>query len=148
MTDPASGSLWYVGGSYPSGSGTNELDQFANESWNANVTTSPVLGQFSSGTAQMIGSKIYLFGGLGSTGGQRSYQSFQTIPYIDISTNPPTTGVQVSKQSLSGKEKRINALDSAWFAETDSTGNYLVSPFFCTLLADSRVTSNVSSGPL
>ncbi|GJJ70536.1 hypothetical protein EMPS_02885 [Entomortierella parvispora] len=96
VTDPASGSLWYVGGSYPGGTGTNELDQFSSGTWNANVTTSPVLGQFSSGTAQLIGTKIYLFGGLGSTGGQRTYQSFQAIPYVDISTNPPTTGVQLT----------------------------------------------------
>jgi hypothetical protein len=119
LTDPASGALWYLGGTYSSGAATNEIDQFLNGSWNANITTSTVMGFFSSGTAHLVGSKIYIFGGFGSTGGQRSYQSFQSLPYIDISTTPPTVGTQVQEhnprafscnllQNRSEKRDRVN----------------------------------------
>ncbi|KAG0042834.1 hypothetical protein BGZ83_012123, partial [Gryganskiella cystojenkinii] len=94
VTDPNSGALWYIGGVLASGADTNELDQFKSGTWNANVTT--LLGSFSSGTAQLVGTRIYLFGGFGSTTGQRTYQSFQSLPYIDISTTPPTVGTQLT----------------------------------------------------
>ncbi|KAK3826269.1 MAG: hypothetical protein JOS17DRAFT_818596 [Linnemannia elongata] len=55
------------------------------------------LNQLSSGSAILYNSKIYIFGGFSSTVGQRGYQSFQSLPYIDI-FNPaaPTSGIQLA----------------------------------------------------
>ncbi|KAF9999372.1 hypothetical protein BGZ79_007037 [Entomortierella chlamydospora] len=105
VTDSNSAS-WLVGGSYSDGTSTNEIDKFEDGVWNPALSLSPatgfssVLSSFNSGTAELYKNKIYIFGGISSTSGQRSYQSFQAIPYIDISTDKPTNGIQYALGSV------------------------------------------------
>ncbi|KAF8949171.1 hypothetical protein BGZ47_009845 [Haplosporangium gracile] len=106
VTDPATGAIWYIGGA-TSGGDTNEVDKFLNDAWNANVPTvkkdagstgtgTPAkLGSYSSGTSHLIDGKVYILGGFASTSSSpRTYQTFQTLPWLDISTSPPTIGAQ------------------------------------------------------
>ncbi|KAF9550113.1 hypothetical protein EC957_001599 [Mortierella hygrophila] len=106
VTDPATGAIWYIGGA-TSGGDTNEVDKFLNNAWNANVPTvkkdagssgagtSAIMGSYSSGTSHLIDNKIYIFGGFASApSSPRTYQTFQSLPYLDISTSPPTIGTQ------------------------------------------------------
>ncbi|KAG0022136.1 hypothetical protein BGZ82_011112 [Podila clonocystis] len=97
LTDPKTGAIWYLGGSIDKGE-TNEIDKFLNGGWSINLATTQVdptsgdvkayvMNRFSSGTSHIYQNKIYFFGGFTSTpDGHRSYQSFQSIPTIDIST--------------------------------------------------------------
>ncbi|KAF9108223.1 hypothetical protein BGX29_002366 [Mortierella sp. GBA35] len=101
VTVPATGTTWLLGGSSAvDGTSTNQIDSFKSGEWTAAVTLTPAAGvasslnQFSSGTAELHNNKIFIFGGFSSTVGQRGYQSFQNLPYIDVSTNPPTYGIQ------------------------------------------------------
>ncbi|KAF9153997.1 hypothetical protein BG015_002140 [Linnemannia schmuckeri] len=106
VTDPSTGAIWYIGGA-TSGGDTNEVDRFLNDAWNANVPTvkkdagstgtgtPATMGSYSSGTSHLIDGKIYIFGGFASTSSSpRTYQTFQTLPWLDISTSPPTIGSQ------------------------------------------------------
>ncbi|KAF9348730.1 hypothetical protein BGX26_012873 [Mortierella sp. AD094] len=99
VTD-SNGASWLLGGSFADSTSTNEIDKFQNGAWTPALSVSPVpgssavLNNFNSGTAQLYNNKIYIFGGYSSPSGQRGYQSFQAIPYIDISTPNPTNGVQ------------------------------------------------------
>ncbi|KAG0254369.1 hypothetical protein BG011_005805 [Mortierella polycephala] len=111
LTDTATGAIWYFGGTLNEFE-TNEIDRFLNGSWNTNIAVrDPLLGgngstslmnKFSHGTAHILGTKIYLFGGFSVThnvngiNGTKSYQSFQSIPWIDISTGTPTIGNQLT----------------------------------------------------
>ncbi|KAG0250295.1 hypothetical protein BG011_008502 [Mortierella polycephala] len=93
VTDLSTGAAWFLGGSFADGSSTNEIDRFQNGDWTAALTaavaegaaSSAVLNNFSSGTAHIYNSRIYIFGGFSSTAGQRGYQSFQSLPFIDVS---------------------------------------------------------------
>ncbi|KAF9403542.1 hypothetical protein BGZ94_004570, partial [Podila epigama] len=84
---------------------TNEIDRYQNGAWSVNLAATPETGiplngstsaihKFSAGTAHLYNSKIYLFGGFSSIGGQRIYQSFQSLPVIDYSTSPTTIRTQ------------------------------------------------------
>ncbi|KAG0203689.1 hypothetical protein BGX28_004098 [Mortierella sp. GBA30] len=108
-TDPNTGALWYLGGSFPSGGLTNEIDKYLSGSWSTNIATitqgamegvgsTTFMNKFSSGTSHLVGSKIYVFGGLYSTAEteNKGYQSFQSLPWIDISTSTPTIGAQLT----------------------------------------------------
>lgn len=82
-------------------SSTNEIDSYKNGQWTPSIPLTPApgvtaLNQFSSGSAILFNSKIFIFGGFSSTVGQRGYQSFQSLPYIDVATNPPTHGIQLA----------------------------------------------------
>lgn len=107
VTDPATGAIWYVGGATDSGD-TNEIDKFMNNAWSANVPTvkkdavaagsgtPAIMGSYSGGTSHLVDNKIYIFGGFASASSSpRTYQTFQTLPWLDISTSPPTIGTQV-----------------------------------------------------
>ncbi|KAF9190582.1 hypothetical protein BGZ51_008433 [Haplosporangium sp. Z 767] len=105
VTDPSTGTAWFFGGSFADGSSTNEIDRFRNGDWTAALTAtvaegtaaSAVLNNFSSGTAHIYNSRIYIFGGFSSTAGQRGYQSFQSLPFIDVSKgDAPTFGTQLT----------------------------------------------------
>ncbi|KAG0365327.1 hypothetical protein BC939DRAFT_478143 [Gamsiella multidivaricata] len=106
LTDPATGAIWYLGGALPGGIDINEIDRYQNGSWNANIAATSVnegatgsvavMNKFSSGTSHIYGSRIYLFGGFTSGSGSRSYQSFQAVPWIDISTATPTIGTMLT----------------------------------------------------
>ncbi|KAF9208984.1 hypothetical protein BGZ59_010347 [Podila verticillata] len=106
VTDPDTGAIWYVGGAFADGTATNELDEFQDGTWTANVTTSApagasssapsTLNNFSQGTTEIYNGRIYIFGGITSIGGQRGYQSFQSLPYIDVSGDKPTVGNQLT----------------------------------------------------
>ncbi|KAF9291399.1 hypothetical protein BGZ88_006911 [Linnemannia elongata] len=106
VTDPATGAIWYIGGATSAGD-TNEVDKFLNDDWSANVPTvkkdagssgtgaPAIMGSYSAGTSHLIDSKIYIFGGFASASSSpRTYQTFQTLPWLDISTSPPTIGTQ------------------------------------------------------
>ncbi|KAG0293847.1 Negative regulator of mitotic exit [Linnemannia gamsii] len=105
VTDPATGAIWYFGGATNSGD-TNEIDKFMNNAWSANVPTvkkdaasgsgtSAIMGSYSGGTSHLVDNKIYIFGGFASiSSSPRTYQTFQTLPWLDISTSPPTIGTQ------------------------------------------------------
>ncbi|KAG0093863.1 hypothetical protein BGZ93_007647 [Podila epicladia] len=107
LTDPQTGAIWYLGGSTDKGE-TNEIDKFLNGGWSINLATTQVdptsgdvkayvMNRFSSGTSHIYKNKIYLFGGSTSTpDGQRSYQSFQSIPTIDISAPQLVYGEQLT----------------------------------------------------
>ncbi|KAK3834499.1 MAG: hypothetical protein J3R72DRAFT_221609 [Linnemannia gamsii] len=102
LTDAATGTTWLLGGSSPDGTSTNEVDSYKDGQWTPLIAvtaagggTTP-LNQFSAGTAELYNSKIYIFGGFSSSVGSRGYQSFQSIPFIDISTSPPTHGIQLA----------------------------------------------------
>ncbi|KAK5822123.1 hypothetical protein F5H01DRAFT_338711 [Linnemannia elongata] len=102
ITDPASGTTYFLGGSLADGSSTNEIDAYKDGQWTASLSLTPTpgvtsLNQFSSGTSILYNSKIFILGGFSSTVGNRGYQSFQSLPYIDIS-NPaaPTHGIQLT----------------------------------------------------
>ncbi|KAF9200836.1 hypothetical protein BGZ49_008930 [Haplosporangium sp. Z 27] len=112
LTDPTTNAIWYIGG-VSNGIELNEIDKYQNGSWSANIATitaSPGPGgstgsttamyQFSSGTSHILDSKIYIFGGFVSTNGSRSYQSFQSIQYIDVSTSTPRIGTQFTLGSI------------------------------------------------
>ncbi|KAF9200717.1 hypothetical protein BGZ49_009034 [Haplosporangium sp. Z 27] len=99
VTDPNTGASWLLGGTFPNGASTNEVDKFQNGAWNAAVALTAsagtsTLNNFNSGTAHIFNNKIYIFGGFMSTTGQRSYQSFQSLPVIDVNTL--TTGTQLT----------------------------------------------------
>ncbi|KAF9945201.1 hypothetical protein BGZ72_001558 [Mortierella alpina] len=105
LTDPSTGAIWYLGGVLPTGVEVNEIDKYMSGSWSANIATAypgategsgstTLMNRFSSGTSHLIGSKIYIFGGFFSGSGPKSYQSFQSLPWIDISTATPTIGIQ------------------------------------------------------
>ncbi|KAF8920062.1 kelch domain-containing protein 3 [Dissophora ornata] len=110
LTDTIKGAIWYVGGTSPDGTDSNEIDKFQSGSWNANIGTAStssssstssdgsvaVMSKYSSGTAHILDSKIFIFGGFSSAGGARSYQSFQSLPWIDVSTATPTIGTQLT----------------------------------------------------
>ncbi|KAF9911354.1 hypothetical protein EC991_003919 [Linnemannia zychae] len=102
LTDPTTGTSWLLGGSSPDGTSTNEVDSYKDGQWNPLIAVAAAAGgsapmnQFSSGTAELYNNRIYIFGGFSSLVGQRGYQSLQSIPYIDISTNPPTYGIQLA----------------------------------------------------
>ncbi|KAF9341015.1 hypothetical protein BGZ91_011354 [Linnemannia elongata] len=106
VTDPATGAIWYIGGATSAGD-TNEVDKFLNDDWSANVPTvkkdagssgtgaPAIMGSYSAGTSHLVDSKIYIFGGFASASSSpRTYQTFQTLPWLDISTSPPTIGTQ------------------------------------------------------
>ncbi|KAF9928252.1 hypothetical protein FBU30_002519 [Linnemannia zychae] len=103
VTDPATAAIWYIGGSTTSGD-TNEIDKFLNDDWSANMptikdgdttSTPSIMGSYSAGTSHLIENKIYIFGGFSSVASSpRTYQSFQILPWLDISTSPPTIGTQ------------------------------------------------------
>ncbi|KAF9143754.1 hypothetical protein BG015_000312 [Linnemannia schmuckeri] len=102
ITDPSTGTTYFLGGALADGSSTNEVDAYKDGQWTAPLSLTPApgvtsLNQFSSGTAILYNSKIFIFGGFSSTVGQRGYQSFQSLPYIDVS-NPaaPTHGIQLT----------------------------------------------------
>ncbi|KAF9912133.1 hypothetical protein EC991_000543 [Linnemannia zychae] len=107
VTDPATKAIWYIGGTLPNSADSNEIDKFLNEAWSANVPTvkkegdsatgkAATMGSYSSGTAHLVNSKIYIFGGFASSASTpRTYQTFQSLPWLDISTSPPTIGSQV-----------------------------------------------------
>ncbi|KAI1317730.1 Negative regulator of mitotic exit [Mortierella claussenii] len=103
--------IWYIGGVSNNGATeTNEIDKFLNGSWNANIPvvianggdstsgagSTTVMNKYSAGTSHLYGSRIYLFGGFASGNGPRSYQNFQNLPWIDISTSPLTIGAQLT----------------------------------------------------
>lgn len=107
VTDPATGAIWYIGGT-ASGGDMNEVDKFLNDAWNTNVPTvkkdagtsgagtSAIMGSYSAGTSHLIDGKIYIFGGFATAASSpRTYQTFQNLPWLDISTTPPTIGTQV-----------------------------------------------------
>lgn len=107
VTDPATGAIWYLGGTTNSVD-TNEIDKFMNDAWSANVPTvkkdagaagpgvPAIMGSYSGGTSHLIDNKIYIIGGFASTSSSsRTYQTFQSLPWLDISTSPPTIGTQV-----------------------------------------------------
>lgn len=107
VTDPATSAIWYIGGA-TNGGDTNEVDKFLSDAWNTNVPTvkkdagssgtgSPaIMGSYSAGTSHLIDGKIYIFGGFASAASSpRTYQTFQNLPWLDISTTPPTIGTQV-----------------------------------------------------
>lgn len=106
VTDPDTGAVWYLGGAFADGTATNELDEFQDSTWTANVSTSAPAGAsssapsalniFSQGTIETYNGRIYIFGGITSTGGQRGYQSFQNLPWVDVSGDKPTVGNQVN----------------------------------------------------
>ncbi|KAK3810517.1 MAG: hypothetical protein JOS17DRAFT_505392 [Linnemannia elongata] len=106
VTDPATSAIWYIGGA-TNGGDTNEVDKFLSDAWNTNVPTvkkdagssgtgSPaIMGSYSAGTSHLIDGKIYIFGGFASAASSpRTYQTFQNLPWLDISTTPPTIGTQ------------------------------------------------------
>ncbi|KAF8946401.1 hypothetical protein BGZ47_000657 [Haplosporangium gracile] len=102
VTNPSTGATYFLGGVLADGSSTNEVDAYKDGQWTAPLSLTPApgataLSQFSSGTAILYNSKIFIFGGFSSSVGQRGYQSFQSLPYIDVS-NPaaPTHGIQLS----------------------------------------------------
>ncbi|KAF9116819.1 hypothetical protein BGX27_010436 [Mortierella sp. AM989] len=102
VTDPSTGASYLLGGAFADGTSTNAVDKFQNGVWapalslssTAGAPSSSVLSNFNSGTAHLHNNRIYIFGGFGSTSGQRGYQSFQNLPYIDISTS--TFGSQLT----------------------------------------------------
>ncbi|KAF9093370.1 hypothetical protein BGX23_003386 [Mortierella sp. AD031] len=113
LTDPATNAIWYLGGSVVSAGGsvvsagdTNEIDRFMNDAWNANIPTvregdsagtTATMGSYSSGTSHLINNRIYFFGGFASSASSpRTYQTFQNLPWLDISTSPPTIGSQLT----------------------------------------------------
>ncbi|KAI8358199.1 hypothetical protein B0O80DRAFT_444219 [Mortierella sp. GBAus27b] len=104
LTDPLTGALWYLGGALPGNTETGEIDKYQGGLWSTNIPTTVVppdsestLGRFSSGTSHLVGSKIYLFGGFVSNVGMpRSYRTFQSITWVDISTATPTTGTMMT----------------------------------------------------
>lgn len=105
LTDPSTGALWYLGGALPGNMETNEIDKYLNASWNTNIPTRvgdgsnalTAIDRFSSGSSHLLGTKIYLFGGfISGNNVPKSYRSFQSIPWIDISTATPTIGSMVS----------------------------------------------------
>ncbi|KAF9348630.1 hypothetical protein BGX26_012976 [Mortierella sp. AD094] len=113
LTDPSTGAIWYLGGIISGGMETNELDRYQGGLWNTNIPTvlaavgsvegsgpSSVLSNFSSGTSHIYGTKIYLFGGFSSASGSRSYRSFQSLQWVDISTATPTVGTQLTLGSV------------------------------------------------
>ncbi|KAI1320640.1 hypothetical protein EDD11_000163 [Mortierella claussenii] len=108
VTDPDSGASWLLGGSFDDNSSTNEVDKFQDGSWTAALNATPVAGSsssvlnnFSSGTAHVYNTKIFIFGGFSSTSGQRGYQSFQSLPFIDVSSSSaPTFGTQFTLGSV------------------------------------------------
>ncbi|KAF9921352.1 hypothetical protein FBU30_008637 [Linnemannia zychae] len=109
VTDPASGTTYLLGGSSAVDStSTNEIDSYKNGDWTPQLTVNAAtagaadLNWFNSGTSVLFNSKIYIFGGFSSSVGKRGYQSFQSLPYIDISTNPPTHGVQFALGNFPG----------------------------------------------
>ncbi|KAF9127976.1 hypothetical protein BGW39_005452 [Mortierella sp. 14UC] len=107
VTDPTTKAIWYIGGTLSNLGDTNEIDKFLNEAWSANVPTvkkegdsasgtTATMGSYSSGTSHLIDNKIYIFGGFASSASSpRTYQTFQSLPWLDISTSPPTIGSQV-----------------------------------------------------
>ncbi|KAF9570034.1 hypothetical protein EC968_002348 [Mortierella alpina] len=107
LTDTTTGAIWYLGGVLPTGVEINEIDKYMSGSWSANIATmlpgaaegtgsTALMNRFSAGTSHLIGSKIYLFGGFSSGSGAKVYQSFQSVPWIDISTTTPTIGTQLT----------------------------------------------------
>ncbi|KAG0370660.1 hypothetical protein BGZ54_004976 [Gamsiella multidivaricata] len=104
LTDPNTGASYLLGGAFPDGTSTNEIDKFQDGTWTASLAPTPGAGtssstsfnNFNSGTAHLYGNKIFIFGGFSSTAGRRGYQSFQSLPWIDISTTPPTYGTQLT----------------------------------------------------
>ncbi|KAG0040692.1 hypothetical protein BGZ82_011230 [Podila clonocystis] len=103
VTDPATGTVWYVGGAFADGTATNEIDKFQDGAWTAAIATSAsdgassaTLNNFSQGTTHIYNGKIYFFGGITSNGGQRGYQSFQNLPWIDVSGDKPIVGSQLT----------------------------------------------------
>ncbi|KAG0330027.1 hypothetical protein BG004_002197 [Podila humilis] len=101
LTDPETGAIWYLGGSFNDNTETNEIDKFLNGAWSVNLaTTEPdanrvdgpipsVFNKFSAGTSHIYNNKIYLFGGFITTAsGAPAYQSFQSLPVIDIAASP------------------------------------------------------------
>ncbi|ORY99607.1 hypothetical protein BCR41DRAFT_216369 [Lobosporangium transversale] len=122
LTDPKTGAIWYIGGRIADTIDTNEIDRFLNGAWNANIpvvlpstTDGPkstiTMNKYSSSTAHLFGNRIYIFGGITSGNGPRSYQSFQNIPWINISTSPPTIGSQLTLGSVpSGRDAHCSVL--------------------------------------
>ncbi|KAF9965861.1 hypothetical protein BGZ70_003938 [Mortierella alpina] len=107
LTDPTTGALWYLGGVLPTGIEINEIDKYMSGSWSANIAamlpkaaegtgSTSLMNRFSAGTSHLVGSNIYLFGGFSSSGpGTKVYQSFQNLPFLNISTATPTIGTQL-----------------------------------------------------
>ncbi|KAF9276977.1 hypothetical protein BGZ68_009629 [Mortierella alpina] len=107
LTDTNTGAIWYLGGVLPTGIEINEIDKYMSGSWSANIPlakpgdpegtgSTTLMNRFSAGTSHLIGSRIYLFGGFSSGSGEKVYQSFQSLPWIDISTAIPTIGTQLT----------------------------------------------------
>ncbi|KAF9577839.1 F-box only protein 42, partial [Lunasporangiospora selenospora] len=118
LTDPKTGAIWYIGGTSTSGIMTNEIDQFQNEAWNTNLATidgdnnsidngnsnasgaptATVMNRFSGNTAHYHEGRIYIFGGLtmDPASSARSYQSFQNLPWINVTTSTPVIGTQLT----------------------------------------------------
>ncbi|KAG0345913.1 hypothetical protein BG004_002806 [Podila humilis] len=97
VTNPNTGAIYYVGGSFADGTSTNELDMFQDNTWTAALaTTGGVLNNFSEGTTHIYNNRIYIFGGISYNAGQRGFQSFQSLPYIDVSGDTPVVGTQLT----------------------------------------------------
>ncbi|KAF9967750.1 hypothetical protein BGZ70_008411 [Mortierella alpina] len=103
VTDSETGIAWLLGGSMADRTSTNAVDRFEADAWTPSVAVKPssggstVMGSFNSGTAEIFKSRIYIFGGFSTSSGQRSYQSFGGIPWIDVSDPAnPTYGTQMT----------------------------------------------------
>ncbi|KAK3825477.1 MAG: hypothetical protein J3Q66DRAFT_327853 [Benniella sp.] len=104
LTDFSTGAIWFLGGSLPGNTETNEIDKYQGGSWSANIPTTSwsnpssiaTMSRFSVGTSHLVDTKIYLFGGVVSGDVPRSYRNFQSIPWIDISTSTPTIGAMMT----------------------------------------------------
>ncbi|KAG0233583.1 kelch domain-containing protein 3, partial [Actinomortierella wolfii] len=98
VTDKDTGNAWMIGGVQGT-QPTNSVDKFdpTTGQWTANMIPSSAnkqLAPYSTGTAHYYNGKIYIFGGYDSTTGVRGYQSFQRLPYVDVSGDTPVVGDQ------------------------------------------------------
>ncbi|KAG0257369.1 hypothetical protein DFQ27_005174 [Actinomortierella ambigua] len=99
VTDTNQGNAWMIGGIQAGNQPTNSVDKFDPSSgqWSANVippSATPQLDPYSTGTSHYYNGKIYIFGGYDSRAGTRGYQSFQRLPRIDVTMDPPVVGDQ------------------------------------------------------
>lgn len=100
VTDKNTGALWLVGGMVDNTSGA---DKFQNGDWSIQAMTLPgsnVINNHFSGTAHIYNSKIFIFGGITSSVGKRTLQSFQVLPTVDVSGPTPTFGTQLTQGSF------------------------------------------------
>ncbi|KAF9972147.1 hypothetical protein BGZ73_004779 [Actinomortierella ambigua] len=105
VTDTDSGNAWMIGGIQTGNQATNSVDKFDPSSgqWSANTipaAASTQLDPYSTGTAHYYNGKVYIFGGFDSPAGSRGYQSFQKLPYVDVSKDPPVVGAQFTLDAV------------------------------------------------